>query len=395
MDLELSAGDRAFRDGFRRWLRAHRPRAWRRGPHGQEPAPGEDLAKLRAWQRELHAAGWLGIGWPEAYGGHPGTALRQWLVNEELAGRAPGIVGLLGVALVAPTLLAFGSEEQKRRFIPKLLSAEELWCPGYSEPDAGSDLASLRTRAIVEGDALVVQGQKIWTSNAHFADWMFALVRTDPEAPRHRGISYLLVPMRSPGITVRPLVQMTGEARLNQVFLEEVRVPLANVVGGLGNGWAVANATLGHERDMLGAASHARNLLAALRRVARTTRRAGRSALADPVVRRRLADLEIRSTAMRLHSLRLFTEVERGRPPGLAASVTKLATTWLNHAIAETALDLLGPAGALAHSSRRVADRGFWPHEFMFSLGMILGGGTTQIQKNVIAQRGLGLPRGA
>jgi len=179
MDLELTPGDRAFRDGFRRWLRAHR-----RGPHGQEPAAGEDLAGLRAWQRDLHAAGWLGIGWPEAYGGHPGTALRQWLVNEELALGAPGLVGLLGVALVAPTLLAFGSEEQKRRFLPGILSAEELWCQGYSEPDAGSDLASLRTRAVVEGDALVVRGQKIWTSNAHFADWMFVIAQRGLGLPR-------------------------------------------------------------------------------------------------------------------------------------------------------------------------------------------------------------------
>jgi alkylation response protein AidB-like acyl-CoA dehydrogenase len=394
MDLELSPGDRAFRDRFRRWLRANRPRAWRHGPHGQEPASGEDLAALRAWQRRLHAGGWLGLGWPEAYGGHAGTALRQMLVNEELASNAPGIVGLLGVALVAPTLLAFGSEEQKLRFLPRILSAEELWCQGYSEPGAGSDLASLRTLAVVEGDELVVRGQKIWTSNAHFADWMFALVRSDPEAPRHRGLSYLLLPMRSPGVTVRPLVQMTGEARLNQVFLEDVRVPLANVVGGLGNGWAVANATLGHERDMLGAASHARNLLTSLLRVARSARRGGRPALEDPVLRRRLADLEIRVAAMRLHSLRGLADAERGRPPGIAASVTKLATTWLNFAIAETALELLGPFGTLAQRSRRVTDRGFWPHELMFSLGMILGGGTSQIQKNVIAQRGLGLPRG-
>ena len=222
---------------------------------------------------------------------------------------------------------------------------------------------------------------------------MFALVRTDPEAPKHRGISYVLIDMRSPGIEVRPLVQMTKDAGFNEVFLDRVRVPLENVVGGLERGWTVANATLGHERNMLGSAAHTRNLFDGLLRVARRASRRGRPAAEDPLVRQRLAELRIEVEAMRLHSLRMVSAAARGRPAGLAGLVTKLDVTWLNHRIAELAIELLGAQGPLYRGSRLLVDEGFWPREWMFSLGMIIGGGTTQIQKNIIAQRGLGLPR--
>ena len=396
MDLELSPDDRDFLGGLRAWLRAHLPRAWTRGPHGQEAAAEGDVAALRDFQRALHAAGYLGIGWPVELGGHPGSALRQFLVDEELARqRAPALVGLLGVAMAGPTLLACGSDAQKRRFVPKILSAEELWCQGYSEPGAGSDLAALRTRAEIDGDELVVSGHKVWTTNAHFSDWMFALVRTDPDAPRHRGISYVLIDMRSPGIDVRPLQQMTKDAGFNEVFFDRVRVPLANVVGGLHRGWAVANATLGHERDMLGSSAHTRNLFDGLLRLARDATRGGRPASEDPVVRQRLAELRIEVEALRLHALRCLSASLRGASPGLAGQVTKLRVTWLNHRLAELAVELLGARGTLYRGSPHLVDGGFWPRELMFSLGMIIGGGTTQIQKNIIAQRGLGLPRGA
>jgi alkylation response protein AidB-like acyl-CoA dehydrogenase len=395
VDLELSPDDRDFLEDLRAWLRKHLPRAWTRAPHGQESAAEGDAPALRAFQRELHAAGYLGIGWPEAYGGHAGSALRRFLVDEELVReRAPSLIGLLGVAMAGPTLLQCGSEAQKRRFLPKLLSAEELWCQGYSEPGSGSDLASLRTRGELQGDAVLVTGHKIWTTNAHFADWMFALVRTDPEAPKHAGISYLLIDMKSPGITVRPLLQMTKDAGFNEVFFDRVRVPLENVVGGLHRGWAVANATLGHERDMLGSSAHTRNLFDGLLRVARRATRGGRPAVEDPLLRQRLAELRIQVEAMRLHALRALSDSLRGRPPGLPGMVTKLDATWLNHRIAELALEILGGQGPLYRGSRHLVDGGFWPREWMFSLGMIIGGGTAQIQKNIIAQRGLGLPRG-
>jgi alkylation response protein AidB-like acyl-CoA dehydrogenase len=395
MDLELSPDDRDFLDGLRAWLRGRLPRAWTRGPHGQEAAAEGDVPALRDFQRELHAAGYLGLGWPAEYGGHAGSPLRQFLVDQELVRqRAPALVGLLGVAMAGPTLLACGSEAQKRRFLPKLLAAEELWCQGYSEPGAGSDLASLRTRAERDGDELVVSGHKVWTTNAHFSDWMFALVRTDPDAPKHGGISYVLIDMKSPGITVRPLLQMTKDAGFNEVFFEGVRVPVTNVVGGLNRGWAVANATLGHERDMLGSAAHTRNLFDGLLRVARSATRGGRPSTQDPRVRQRLAELRIQVEALRLHALRLLSASLRGRPAGLAGLVTKLQVTWLNHRIAELALELLGARGPLYRGSPHLVDGGFWPREWMFSLGMIIGGGTTQIQKSIIAQRGLGLPRG-
>jgi alkylation response protein AidB-like acyl-CoA dehydrogenase len=395
LDLDLSADDRDFLEGLRAWLRANLPRAWARAPHALEAAAEGDVAALRGFQRALHAAGYLGIGWPEAYGGRPGTPLRQFLVDEELARqRAPALIGLLGVAMVGPTLLACGSEDQRRRFLPGILSAETLWCQGYSEPGAGSDLASLRTRGEVEGDELVVTGHKVWTTNAHFSDWMFALVRTDPAAPKHAGISYVLIDMRSPGIAVRPLAQMTRDAGFNEVLLEGVRVPLANLVGGLHRGWAVANATLAHERDMLGSAAHTRNLFDGLLRVAGRATRHGRPATEDPVVRQQLADLHIQVEAMRLHSLRCLSARLRGRPPGLAGLVTKLAVTRLNHAIAGLALELLGADAPLYRGSKRLVEGGFWAREWMHSLGMIIGGGTSQIQKNIVAQRGLGLPRG-
>jgi alkylation response protein AidB-like acyl-CoA dehydrogenase len=394
LDLDLSPEDQAFRAGFRAWLRQNLPRRRTRGPRPQEPSGKQRLDELKGWQRKLHAAGYLGLGWPREYGGHAGTPLQQTLVNEELARRnAPGIVGLFGVRMLGPTLLRWGSPEQKQRFLPRILNAQELWCQGYSEPGAGSDLASLQTRAEREGNELVVSGQKIWTTNAHFSHWMFALVRTDPDAPKHGGISYLLIDMRSPGITVQPLVQMTKDAGFNQVFFDRVRVPVENLVGGANNGWAVANTTLAHERDMLGSATHTQNLFDGLLRLARRTRRHGRPAVEDALVRQRLAELKTRVEAMRFHSYRTLTDSLRGRPGGIAASVTKLNTTWLNHEIAETALELLGAYAPLYHGSKHVVSDGFWPYEFMFSLGMIIGGGTSQIQKNIIAQRGLGLPR--
>ena len=295
--------------------------------------------------------------------------------------------------MVGPTLIQFGTDEQRRRHLPKILTAEEIWCQGYSEPGAGSDLASLKTRAELVGDEFIVNGQKVWTSNAQIADWMFCLVRTDPSAPKHRGISYILIDMKTPGITVRPLVQMTGDAGFNEVFFEDVRVPRKNLVGELNQGWQVANATLAHERNMLGSTTRTQQMFNGLLRIAQTHQRYGRPAGQDPIVRQKLAALMIRVEAMKYHSLRQLTDTLRGRKPGIAASVNKLVSTELNHDIAALAIELLGNYGPLARTASRVADRGMWPYEFMFTLGLIIGGGTSQIQKNIISERGLGMPR--
>jgi alkylation response protein AidB-like acyl-CoA dehydrogenase len=393
MDFSYTPEEEAFRRRVRTWLRKNVPRR----SHDERPMEWGDprrIALAKAWQRKVHAAGYLALGWPVEWGGQGADIMRQTIVNEEMVRtRAPGLVGLMGIQMVGPTLIQFGTEEQRRRYLPKILTAEEIWCQGYSEPAAGSDLASLRTRAVLEGDTFVVNGQKVWTSNAHFADWMFCLVRTDPSAPKHGGISYLLIDMKTPGITVRPLVQMTGDAGFNEVFLEDVRVPRENLVGGLNNGWQVANATLAHERNMLGATTRTQQVFQGLVRLARSERRGGRPASADPVVRQRLAALAGRVETMKLEAYRQLTDALRGRRPGISAAVNKLVATELNHDLARAALEILGSYGPLGRHDPRARDRGIWPLDFMFSLGLIIGGGTSQIQKNIIAERGLGMPR--
>ncbi len=401
MDLKLDREATAFQREVRAWMKRNAPKR----PAGRKPAAYGDpkrVAELKAWQRKLYEAGYLAMGWPREYGGRASEnadraalTMRQTILDEEMArAHAPMVIGGMGVQMIGATLLQFGTEAQKRRFLPKILTAEEIWCQGYSEPGSGSDLASLRTRAEIVGDFFVINGQKVWTSNAQLADWMFCLVRTDPAAPKHKGISYVLIDMKTQGITVRPLVQMTGDRGFNEVFFEDVKVPRENLVGELHQGWHVANATLSHERNMLGSTTRTQLMFSRLLRIAKTRKQGGKPLAADPVVRQKLADLAIRVETMKYHSYRQFTDALRNRSRGMAASVNKLVVTELNHAICALALELLGDAGLLARESKLVADHGIWPHEFMFTLGMIIGGGTSQIQKNIIAERGLGMPKG-
>ncbi len=393
MDLSYTPEQEAFRRKARAWIKANVPQR-EKDSSGIEYGDPKRIAALKDWQRKLYGAGYVAMGWPKEYGGHGADVVQQTIVNEELLlARAPGLVGMMGIQMVGPTLIQLGTDEQRRRYLPKILSAEEIWCQGYSEPGSGSDLASLKTRAELVGDEFIVNGQKVWTSNAQFADRMFCLVRTDPNAPKHRGISYLLIDMKSPGITVRPLIQMTGDAGFNEVFFEDVRVPRQNLVGELNQGWLVANATLAHERNMLGSTTRTQQMLNGLLRLARSRQRYGRPTADDPVMRQRLADVMIRVEAMKLHAYRQLTDSIKQRPPGIGASVNKLVSTELNHDIAGLAMEIMGSYGALARRSRHVIDRGAWPVEFMFSLGLIIGGGTSQIQKNIISERGLGMPR--
>jgi alkylation response protein AidB-like acyl-CoA dehydrogenase len=400
MDLKLTAEESAFQRQVRDWLRHNLPKKDRRADPTEFGDP-KRIRELKAWQKKLYGAGYLAIGWPKDYGGQAGPdvdrrglLMRQTIVNEELVrARAPSVIGMMGIQMVGPTLLQFGSAAQKHRFLPKILVADEIWCQGYSEPGSGSDLASLKTRAELSGDFFVVNGQKVWTSNAQFADWMFCLVRTAPGAPKHKGISYLLIDMKTPGITVRPLVQMTGDRGFNEVFFEDVKVPRENLVGDLNQGWQVANATLAHERNMLGSTTRTQQMFQGLLRVARSRRRGGKPASADPILRQKLADLAIRVESMKYHSYRQLTDLLRGRSPGIGASVNKLVVTELNHAICALAIEVLGNYGTLDRKSKLVVDRGLWPYEFMFTLGLIIGGGTSQIQKNIISERGLGMPK--
>ena len=304
MDLTYSPEELAFQREVRAWLKANVPKKDRNDNPTEGAPDAKKIARGKAWQRKVYDAGYVAMGWPTEYGGQGADVMRQTIVNEEMVrARAPGLIGMMGIQMVGPTLIAHGTAEQKQRYLPRILRAEDIWCQGYSEPGSGSDLASLRTRAEIVGDEFVVNGQKIWTSGAQYADRMFCLVRTDPEAPKHRGISYILIDMKSPGITVRPLVQMTGDPGFNEVFFEDVRVPRANLVGQLHDGWTVANATLFHERNMLASTTRTQLLFQNLVRLARTRRRGGQSATADPLVRQRLADLAIRVETMKLEAL--------------------------------------------------------------------------------------------
>ena len=393
MDLSLSPELEAYRRQVRTWLKENRPQRGR-DENPLERTDRKRMQELKAWQRQLYQAGYVAMGWPKEYGGQDADLMRQTIVNQELTlARAPGLIGMMGIQMVGPTLIQFGTDEQRRSFLPQILTADEIWCQGYSEPGAGSDLASLKTRAELVGDEFVVNGQKVWTSNAQLADWMFCLVRTDPDAPKHRGISYLLIDMTTPGISVRPLVQMTGDAGFNEVFFKDVRVPRKNLVGELNQGWIVANATLAHERNMLGSTTRTQQMFHGLLRLAQGRQRYGRPASEDPIVRQRLADLMIRVETMKYHSLRQLTDALKRRPAGIGASVNKLVSTELNHDIAALALEIMGNYGWLTRKSAHVVDRGGWAYDFMFTLGLIIGGGTSQIQKNIISERGLGMPR--
>jgi alkylation response protein AidB-like acyl-CoA dehydrogenase len=394
MNFSDTPEEAALRQRARAWLKQNVPR-----DVGDNPIEtgGRDVARLaraKLWQRKLYDAGFVAMGWPKAFGGQGADLIAQTIVNEELVrANAPSLIGMMGIQMVGPTLISHGSEEQKQAHLPKILTGDDIWCQGYSEPGSGSDLASLKTRADIDGDFFVVNGQKIWTSGAQYADWMFCLVRTDPSAPKHRGISYVLIDMKTPGITIRPLVQMTGDAGFNEIFFDNVRVPRRNLVGQLNDGWTVANSTLVHERNMLASTTRTQQSFQQLVQLAKRSKRQGQPALKDPLVRQRLADLAIRVETMKLEAHRQLTDRIKQRPPGIAASVNKLVTCELNHQIARAATEVMGDYGWLHRKDKQVRDKGAWPLDYMFSLGLIIGGGTAQIQKNIISERGLGMPR--
>ncbi len=393
MDLNFTPEEEEFRLKVRRFLEENLPKSGLK-PGSEGRADKEWLERSKAWQKKLYEAGYVGLSWPREYGGQAMDPVRQSIVNDEMVrANAPFLIGGSGLSMLGPTLIAMGTEEQKKRFLPKILNAEEIWCQGYSEPGAGSDLASLRTRAEIVGDEFIVNGQKVWTSNAHFSQWMFCLVRTDPEAPKHRGISYILIDMKTPGIEVRPLVQMTGDRGFNEVFFDNVHVPRKNLVGKLNEGWLVANATLFHERNMLGSATGSKQRFNRLLALAKSMKRNGRALSEDPVFRQRLADLEIRVEAMTFHSYRQLTDHVRGRNPGIETMINKLVGTELNHDLATAAMEAMGDYSLLAREDKAVVDHGYWPYEWMFSLGLVIGGGTSHIQKNIIAERGLKMPK--
>ena len=390
MDLSYSPQEERFRAELRAWLDQNRP--------GPEPEHIDAwVAHGRAWQRRLYDAGWCGIAWPKEYGGRGATLIEQVIFQEEIArAKAPMPINLAGLTMGGPVLIAHGTEVQKRRHLKSILSADEIWCQGFSEPNAGSDLAALKARAVLDGDDFVVSGQKVWTSFARYADWCMLLVRTNPDAPKHRGITFLLVDMHSPGVTVRPLKQISGDEDFNEVFFEDVRVPRANAIGALNGGWDIAITTLMHERATLTFSRQlqSRVALTDLIEFARTWYRNGRAVTLDAVLRQQLAQALIESTAIQYTAYRSLTKMLRGGIPGPEGSIEKLFWSEMYQRLLETALDMQGPYAQLVNGSSRVPAAGRWPHLFLYSRGRTIAAGSSEIQRNIIAERVLGLPRG-
>ncbi len=391
MDLSYGPELEAFRAEVRSFLAEH----WLpRGEEAQPPRPErEQRFRARAVER-----GYLYRNNPRKYGGseQPPDVLRAQIIREELdRARAPMEVPGNGNSMLVPTLLECGAEWQREKFIPKTLAGEYHWAQGYSEPGSGSDLASLRTRAELVGDEWVIHGQKIWTSQAAHCHYMFALVRTEPDAPKHAGISYLLVPMKQPGLMVRPLKQINGQAEFAEVFFDGARTPKDWIVGERGDGWRVSRATLKHERSTIGNTGRASELLESLLRMARKATLDGRAALEAPDVRERLAALQGLALAHKYSGFHQLSCDVKGTDAGVITLMNKLLFTNFGHEVAQLAVELIGSEGLLAPDAERGARSGQskWLNQFMGSLGIAIAGGTSNIQRNIIAERGLGLPR--
>ncbi|MGH7818814.1 MAG: acyl-CoA dehydrogenase family protein, partial [Candidatus Binatia bacterium] len=350
---------------------------------------------LRTWQRRLHEGRWLVVHWPEEVGGRGLTMLEHLIVQEELLrAEAPPLINAASLSIVGPTLLTFASDEQKKRHLEKFLSAEEIWCIGFSEPGAGSDLGSVRTRAERRGDVYVLNGQKVWTTYAHVADWGFFLVRTDAALPKHKGLTTLILDMKRPGIVIRPLVEITGDVDFNEVFLDNVEVPAANVIGGENQGWKVILTSLGHERGTLNVVDRVRLQRDLLRLIARAreTGPGGRPAVEEPVFRQRIAQSWIEMEIVRLFSIRILSDLERGRPTP-DSSVIKLFSSEVAQRMYDVALEIVGPYAQLWRGETRAPDGAAWQHGRLLSFARTIAAGTSEIQRNIIAERILGLPR--
>jgi alkylation response protein AidB-like acyl-CoA dehydrogenase len=376
MDLTLTPEEEAFRDEVRAWLQENHP--------GEEPEGEQAKFEFRrSWQRKMHDAGWAGISWPKEYGGRGATLIEQAIFSEEMArSKAPSPANVLGLVMGGPVVIAHGSEDQKERFLEPILSAEEIWCQGFSEPESGSDLASLKTRAKRENGSWRVSGQKVWTTYAHEAKWCMLLARSDTDAPKHKGLTYFICDMEQDGVEVRPLRQITGEAEFNEIFFEDAHVDEENVVGGEGNGWMVAITTLMHERAGLGAAS----AISVRRELDELIEEINNRGLGDdPVIRQRIAELKIGVEALRLGALRALTQQMKVGIPGPEGSIAKWEWAMLNQKLTELAADVLGP-DVLRPGTE-------WSYRLLRSRANSIEGGTTDVMKNIIAERVLGLPR--
>jgi alkylation response protein AidB-like acyl-CoA dehydrogenase len=394
MDLNLSPEDRAFRDETRKWFESNVPRT-----------ELKTLEERRAWHRTMFDAGYVGMGWPKEYGGQAASPMRMAIVADEMArANAPAPINGLGIGFIGPTIIVHGTDWQKQRYLKKILSAEEIWCQLYSEPNSGSDLASLRTRAEDKGDSFLVNGQKIWTSGGHISDWGILLARSDTGVAKHKGISCFLLNMRQPGVEVRPLKQITGSSEFNEVFMTNARVDKADLLGRLGQGWEIAQTTLGFERGGNSIARVTRYASAFDRLVdsARKLRRGGKPLLEDAVVRSKLGRVYAEMEVQRYAALRVLSALQKGDSPGAASSITKLSYSEFEKRYYELCLEILGPYGqvtdgGLEESSLDVDSssgvRSSWAYAFLWARAGTIYSGSSEIQKNVIGERVLGLPK--
>ena len=390
--MDLNAGPEYidFRENVLSFLEKNKHMA------GKARTPVRPSNEELKWQKKLIDNGYAARTIPKKYGGYGAQSdvLKSRIIAEEFSkANMPMGMANQGISMLVPTLLELGSDDQKNEWINKTISGEVIWCQGYSEPGSGSDLASLQTKAIIDGDDFIINGQKIWTSGAQIADMMFCLVRTEPEAAKHKGISYILIDMKTPGIEVRPLMTMTGHAEFNEVFFTDVRVPKNQIVGKRGEGWYVANATLTHERGMLGDPNQSATRLNEIIDLMHQETINGEKLINNPIHLDRLMKLQARVLSMSFNSLRLLTASHKKLDAKMAKLIVKLNGCQLNHDLAGFAIDLLGELGTIYGKSNHDHGSGKWQWKYMFDLGLIIGGGTAQIQKNIISEIGLGMPR--
>ncbi len=390
MDLKPTPQEEQFRAELRTWLHENKPAPF----DGDDSTPEGKKAYvdyLKAWQKKVFEGGWAGISWPKEYGGRGAGVIEQSIFQEEFAlAGVPQLVNSLGLAIIGPTIIAVGTEEQKQRYIAKILSADEIWCQGFSEPNAGSDVASLGTKAVRDGDDFIVNGQKIWTSFAHFSDFCLLLVRTNPDVAKHKGITALLVDMHAPGVTVKPLRQLTGEADFNEVYFDNVRIPVANVLGEIDKGWHTAIATLMNERANLGASTYImlKRTLETLLVRSRSTMHNGKLASSDPITRQKLAQAYLELEIFKCNLNRALSKMSKSNIPGPEGSILKLYWSEYNQRLQQTAMETLGPVAQLWDT-----DDGLWAHGYLRTRANTIEAGTTEILKNIVAERVLGLPK--
>jgi len=397
MDFRDSPEEAGFRQDVREFLKKELPDRFRGvGEYGIGGLADvrSRFEEMHEWRKNLAGRGWIAPAWPKEYGGGGLSVMQQFIMNEEFAeARAPQVGGM-GTSMVGPTLIIHGNEDQKQEHLGRILSGEVQWCQGFSEPGSGSDLASLQTRAVRDGDDYVINGQKIWISGAQYAHWMFMLARTDPDAPKHKGISYFLVDMKSPGITIRPLINMAGSAAFNEVFFDNVRVPAKNLVGEENRGWYIGTTTLDFERSSIGSAVGQRMQVESLIRFAKEHADDHQSVLdRQEGLRCELADRLLEAHVAKMLSYRVITMQAKGMVPNYEASMTKLFASELAQRIARTGMKVSGLYGQLLRDSEWPAARGRYPAAYMQTLASTIAGGTSEVQRNIIAQRGLGFPR--